>query len=292
MNGVGDAMLVVPRETPPWDLVIKPRSGWSGLSIGELWGYRDLIWLLVHRDFVAFYKQTILGPLWFFLHPLLTTLIYTLVFGRIAGLSTDGLPLLAFYLAGVTNWNYFAECFIKTSETFTGNAELFGKVYFPRLIMPLAIVISNLVRYAIQLALFLIVWGWYVGTGAIAPNRTLWLLPYLVLVMATIALGMGLLFSAVTTKYRDLRFVIQFGVQLLMFATPIIYPMSMVEGRLREVMRWNPLAPLIETFRHGFLGAGDFSWLGLAWSGGFSLGLLALGVVVFHYSERTFIDTV
>ena len=262
------------------------------LHLGEIWRYRDLLYLFVRRDFVNFYKQTILGPLWFVLQPVLTTLMFTLVFGQIAGLSTDGAPPFLFYLAGVTCWTYFAECLRKTSTTFVDNTQLFGKVYFPRVITPLAIIASNLIQFAVQLVLFLSVAGWYAFHGKITLQPSLALLPLLVLLMACSALGLGLIFSAVTTKYRDLRFLLQFGIQLMMYATPVIYPLSMVPPKYASMMRWNPLTPVLETFRHGFIGVGELSAAGLTWSSVFALTILILGVAVFNGVEKTFMDTV
>lgn len=275
-----------------WDRVITPQRKLFTLPVAEVWRSRYLLYLFVRRDFVAFYKQTILGPFWFFLQPLLTSLIYMLVFSRIAGLSTDGVPPLLFYLTGVTCWNYFADCFIKTSETFTANASLFGKVAFPRLLVPLSIVISNLVKFIIQLLLLAVVWLWYVYHGDVQPHPSLLLAPVIIALMAAIGLGAGLIFSAMTTKYRDLRFLIQFGTQLLMYATPVIYPLSMIEGRLRQFMAYNPLATLLESFRYGFLGTGEVSTPAIAWTAFACVSTLAVGLIMFNQSEKTFIDSV
>ncbi len=275
-----------------WDLTIEPQAGFLHLPLREIWEYRDLLVLLVARDILAFYKQTILGPIWFFLQPLLTTIVFYVVFSRIAGLSTDGVPAILFYLTGVTFWGYFSECFIKTSETFVSNSQLFGKVYFPRLIVPLSIVASSLVRFSIQLVLLFVVWAYFFSISAVQPQWTILWAPYLISLMAAIGLGIGLLFSATTTKYRDLRFLIQFGVQLLMYATPVIYPLSMTSGKLREWMSWNPLAPIFETFRHGLLGAGMFSVSGLLWSSGFAIFVCGMGILAYNRTERTFIDTI
>lgn len=276
-----------------WDLVIQPKAGWFDLHLRDLWRYRDLIMLFVRRDFVAQYKQTILGPLWFLIQPLLTTLTFTLVFGNIAKLSTDGLPKVLFYLSGVTAWSYFADCLMKTSETFNSNANIFGKVYFPRLAVPISIVISNLIRLGIQLVLFL---GFYVyfliqGT-AIRPGFALGLVPLLVVLMAALGLGSGIIVSSLTTRYRDLRFLVQFGVQLLMYTTPVIYPLSKLPDQYRWIMLSNPMTPVIETFRFAFLGVGSFSWGNLGISGAFAAIILAIGVVLFNHVEKTFMDTV
>lgn len=279
---------------PPlhWDLTIAAHARLWSLPMRELWRYRDLLVLLVRRDFVSFYKQTILGPAWFFVQPLLTALMFYVVFGRIAQLPTDGAPKILFYLTGITFWNYFSECFTKTSETFIANTQLFSKVYFPRLIIPLSIVLSNLLRFAIQLSLLIFVWLWYFTQGDIRPNLAMLLFPLIVIAMATIGMGVGLIFSAATTKYRDLRFLIQFGVQLLMYATPIIYPLSIAEGRWRSWINVNPLAPLFEAIRYGWLGTGEVSIRGLIWTTLFAVASFVLGLLLFNHTERNFIDTV
>jgi len=275
-----------------WDLIIEPHGSLISLKLGEIWRYRDLLYLFTRRDIVAFYKQTILGPLWFFIQPIFTTLIYVLVFGKIAGLSTEGAPPVLFYLCGVTFWNYFAECFNKTATVFKDNEQLFGKVYFPRVIAPLSIVLSNLVRFAIQFCLFWVFLLWYWVRGEVSPNLAALLLPVQVFAMATLGLAFGMLFSAMTTKYRDLIFLLQFGVQLLMYATPVIYPVSEMPEQIASFLKWNPLAPIFETVRYGFLGAGQFSWLALAYS--LLAGFLALlfATSVFNRVERTFMDTI
>ena len=280
-------------ENSDWDLVITPSRSLLSLQLSDVWRYRDLLYLFVCRDILSFYKQTILGPLWFFVQPILTSLIYIMVFGNFAGLSTDGIPKLPFYLAGITFWNYFAECFNKTSETFLVNAHLFGKVYFPRLVMPLSIIVSNMVRFVIQFVLFLIVVGYFLILGQIEPNWTVLLFPFFLGCMAFIALGMGLIFSSLTTKYRDLRFVLQFCVQRLMYLTPVIYPLSMLkEKNYAWILAWNPLTYLMEALRYSFLGHGEFSMLGLAWSFTFAAIILTVGIVVFNHTERSFIDTI
>jgi lipopolysaccharide transport system permease protein len=284
-----------PAVTPnaePWDLVVGPHSSLIALDVKEVWRYRDLLYLFVRRDIVSFYKQTILGPIWFFVQPLLTTLMYVFVFGKIAGLSTDGLPRLLFYLAGVTFWNYFADCLNKTATVFKDNANLFGKVYFPRLITPLSIVFANLFRFAIQFSLFIVMTGYYYSHGLVSLQWTVFLFPLLVATMAMLALGMGMLFSALTTKYRDLAFLLQFGVQMLMYATPVIYPLSQVPTSLKPILLWNPLTPIFETARHAFLGQGQFDPLGLAYSVAFSVMALLVSTVIFNHVERTFMDTV
>lgn len=279
-------------EELPWTLEIEPRNSLLDLRLREVWHYRDLLFLFVRRDIVAFYKQTILGPLWFFIQPILTTLMFILVFNRIAGMSTDGLPPVLFYLCGVTFWNYFSECFNKTAVVFKENSQLFGKVYFPRVIAPLAIVVSNLVRFGVQFAMFAAFLVWYWAQGQVQPNAAVFLMPALVAIMATFSLGLGMLFSALTTKYRDLVFLLTFGVQLLMYATPVIYPMSQLPPRIAQILKFNPLAPLIETARFGFLGTGSFSWGWLAYSAAVAAGVFLVSTLVFNRVEKTFMDTV
>jgi lipopolysaccharide transport system permease protein len=280
-------------EPEDWTLVIRPKTGWLDLHLADLWRYRDLVMLFVRRDFVSTYKQTILGPLWFIIQPLLTTLTFTLIFGNIAQLSTDGLPKILFYMSGITAWNYFSDCLMKTSETFNANSGLFGKVYFPRLAVPLSIVISNLIKFGIQLGLFLGFYFYFLGVGtAIRPTRALWLLPALVLLMAALGLGSGIIVSSLTTRYRDLRFLVQFGTQLLMYGTPVIFPLSKLPEQYRWIMLANPMTPVIETFRYAFLGTGTFSWTLLGISAAVTSLILAVGVLLFNHVEKTFMDTV
>lgn len=272
---------------------IRPQTSLLDLRLNDVWEYRDLLMLLVRRDFVSFYKQTVLGPLWFFIQPLLQTLMFTFVFGRLAGISTDGLPPVLFYLAGVTAWNYFADCLTKTSTVFKDNAHIFGKVYFPRLVMPLSIVVSNLVRFSVQMLLFLAVMAFFaIKSDAFSPNVYLLLFPVLVLLMAGMGLGAGMIVSALTTKYRDLAFLISFGVQLMMYATTVIYPLSTADAAYRPYIKANPMTAIIEAFRFGFLGRGSFSWSYLAYAGGVTLVLLVIGVVIFNKVEKDFVDTV
>ncbi len=279
--------------TEAWSLVIRPKTGWFELHLADLWRYRDLVLLFVRRDFVSQYKQTILGPLWFIIQPLLTTLTFTIIFGNIAQLSTDGLPKMLFYLSGVTAWNYFAECLTKTSETFSANANIFGKVYFPRLAVPVSIVISNLIRFGIQLGLFLAFYLFFLFRGtAIQPTSALLLMPLLVLLMAALGLGTGIIVSSMTTRYRDLRFLVQFGVQLLMYTTPVIYPLSKLPEQYRWIMLANPMTPIIESFRYAFLGTGAFSWGYLGLSAAMAAVILGLGILLFNHVEKTFMDTV
>jgi lipopolysaccharide transport system permease protein len=263
------------------------------LKLKDTWEYRDLLWLLVRRDFVSFYKQTILGPLWFFIQPLFTTIIYTLVFGNIAGISTDALPKPLFYMAGITAWNYFSDCITKTSTVFRDNANIFGKVYFPRLIMPLSIVISNLVRFGVQLLLFVGFMAYYSLSGAaIHPNVYILLFPVLVILMAALGLGSGMIISALTTKYRDLAFLVTFGIQLLMYATTVIYPLSSAPADYKWLVIANPMTAIIETFRYGFLGTGSFSWALLGYSAVSTLIILMAGVLIFTKVEKNFVDTI
>ncbi|MFN5374432.1 MAG: ABC transporter permease [Flavobacteriia bacterium] len=276
-----------------WDLVIEPQSSLLQLNLKDVWRYRDLLWLLVKRDFVSFYKQTILGPLWFFIQPLFTTIIFTFIFGNLAGLSTDGLPQPLFYMAGITAWNYFADCLTKTSTVFRDNANIFGKVYFPRLIMPLSIVVSNLVRFGVQMLLFFMMIGYYAFTGAnFHLNAYVLLFPILVLMMALLGLGLGLIITALTTKYRDLAFLITFGVQLMMYATTVIYPLSAAPAAYKWVIELNPMTGIIEAFRYGFLGEGSLTFQTLGYSIAFTLIALVLGVIIFNKTEKTFVDTV
>jgi lipopolysaccharide transport system permease protein len=276
-----------------WDLVIGARRGWWDLRLGELWRARELIQLFVRRDFVATYQQTILGPLWYLIQPLVTTLTFTVVFGRIAGLPTDGLPDFLFYMAGTVTWSYFNNCLTRTSNTLAANAGLFGKVYFPRLTVPVSVLITNLIQFAIQFALFLafVFYFWLAG-AAVRPSGAVVLLPLLLFIMAGLGLGMGLIISSLTTRYRDLQNLVGFGAQLLMYATPIIYPTSAVPDRFRPLVDANPLTPVVEAFRGVFLGAGAVSTGGLLYSLGFMIATLTLGLVIFTRVEQTFIDTV
>jgi len=286
-------MQPLPTSAPQWDLVIQPRRRWLDLHLEDLWRYRDLTWMFFWRDFVAQYKQTILGPLWYFIQPLFTTLLFTLVFGRVAKLSTDGLPQILFYMAGVTAWNYFAECLNRTSGTFIQNAKIFGKVYFPRLCVPVSIVMSNLVKFGIQFLLFLGFLAVYWIQGAnIQPNAYILLAPVLLLIMAALGLGLGIIVSSLTTKYRDLQVLLTFGVQLAMYATPVIYPTSMVTGKLKYIVLANPMAPVVETFRFAFLGSGTFDPWHLVYSGAVTAVILFIGLLLFNHVERTFMDTV
>jgi len=280
-------------ENIKWDLIITPRKRWYDLQLKEVWHYRDLIGMFVKRDFVSRYKQTILGPLWFIIQPLLTSLVFTVIFGNIAQLPTDGLPQMLFYMSGNILWSYFSSCLTSTSTTFTANAHLFGKVYFPRLVMPISIVISDLITFAIQFAFFLAYLAFFALRGS-AVGLTSWAfaLPILLVLMAGLGLGFGIIISSMTTKYRDLQYLVSFGVGLWMYGTPVIYPVSSIPEKWRWVANVNPVTPIIETFRAGFLGAGDASWPRLAYSAVFMIVVIFIGVVIFNRVEKTFIDTV
>ncbi len=274
--------------------IIKPQNKLFEIDFKEIWRYRDLLVMFIKRDIVTQYKQTILGPTWYFIQPALTTIMYMVVFGGIAGISTDGLPQPLFYLAGIVLWQYFSECLNKTSATFTQNQHIFGKVYFPRLISPLSNVLSNLVRMSIQFLLFLIVYVYYVAVGVdVMPNTYALLLPLLIVMLAGLSLGFGIIISSMTTKYRDLTILFTFIVQLWMYATPVIYPLSTISNeKIRMLMGINPLTSIFEAFKYGMLGVGQFSWGGLGYSFGFMVVLLLVGVVVFNKVQRSFMDTV
>jgi len=277
-----------------WDLVIRPRTAWFDLHLADLWRYRDLTAMFVWRDYVAQYKQTILGPLWHILQPLLTTIIFTIIFGKMAKLPTDDLPPLLFYMGGVTCWSYFADCVNRTSLTFINNADIFGKVYFPRLSVPVSIMISSMIKFAIQFALFLafLIFYWAQGAG-IHPNAAIALTPLLLLLMAGLSLSVGIVVSALTTRYRDLQQLVAFGVQLMMFATPVVYPLSMIGGgNFRWLILANPMTPIVETFRYSYLGRGVFDVGYLCYSAAFTLVVLFVGIMLFNRVERTFMDTV
>ena len=274
--------------------IIKPKGKLFEIDFKEIWRYRDLLVMFIKRDIVTQYKQTILGPTWYFIQPALTTIMYMVVFGGIAGISTDGLPQPLFYLAGIVLWQYFSECLNKTSATFTQNQHIFGKVYFPRLISPLSNVLSNLVRMSIQFLLFLIVYVYYVAVGVdVMPNAYALLLPLLIVMLAGLSLGFGIIISSMTTKYRDLTILFTFIVQLWMYATPVIYPLSTITNeKIRMLMGINPLTSIFEAFKYGMLGVGQFSWGGLGYSFGFMVVLLLVGLVVFNKVQRSFMDTV
>jgi len=273
--------------------IIKSKNSLFDINIKEIWEYRDLLVMFVKRDFTTQYKQTILGPAWFFIQPVFTTVMYMFVFGKLAKISTDGLPQALFYLSGIVCWQYFSNCLTKTADTFNANQGIFGKVYFPRLITPIATVTSNLIRLGIQLLLFLVIYIYYVFTGtSIAPNVYAFLLPLLIIMMAGLSLGFGIIISSMTTKYRDLTILFAFFVQLWMYATPVIYPLSTMPVDKRWIMELNPITAIIETFKYGILGVGTFSWGALWYSFSFMLVILTIGVVIFNKVQRSFMDTV
>lgn len=278
-----------------WTTEICPKDSLLSVDFKEIWRYRDLMMLFVKRNIITQYKQTILGPLWYVIQPLMTTIMYMVVFGGIAKISTDGLPQPLFYLAGISFWQYFSDCLTKTSNTFVNNASIFGKVYFPRLVTPLSDVISNLVRFGIQFGLFLVVYAYYAlfTDVQIHTNWYALLFPVLVLMLAGLALGFGILFSSMTTKYRDLQLLLGFFVSLWMYATPVIYPLSTINNEtLRLVMQLNPLTGIVEFFKYGMLGVGNHEWWMLGYSFGFMVVLLAIGIVVFNKVQKSFMDTV
>ena len=276
-----------------WTEEIKAESSLFAINFREIWHYRDLLFMLVKRDFITFYKQTILGPLWFIVQPLLTTLIFVILFGNIAKLSTDGIPQLAFYLAGITIWNYFSESLTKTSSVFTANASIFGKVYFPRLIMPLSIVASSLLKFAVQFALFILVVLYYTFVAqSIQPNIWILFTPVLILLMALFALGVGMIFSSLTTKYKDLTFLLAFGIQLFMYITPVVYPSSALPEKFQILAKINPLSSIFECFRYAYLGTGTFTITDLLISTLVIVFLFFTGVLVFNKVEKSFMDTV
>ena len=275
-----------------WTETIESSHSLFDLKLKEVWRYKDLVYMFVKRDFVSGFKQTILGPLWFFINPIFTTIVFVFVFGNIAKLSTDGIPQVLFYLAGITLWNYFSSCLTGTSNIFTANASIFGKVYFPRLVMPITIVISNLMKFGVQFLLFLAVWIFYLSKGQIEPNIWILATPFLILLMAVFALGVGMIFSALTTKYRDLQMLLGFGVSLMMYATPVIYPVSSITGVWKKLAYYNPLTGIFECFKYGWMGSGEFSVEMLIISTGIILVLLVIGTVTFNKVEKSFMDTV
>jgi lipopolysaccharide transport system permease protein len=283
-------------QSDDWDLVIKGHTSLFDVRFADLWRYRDLLAMFVKRDFVSFYKQTVLGPLWFFIQPIFTTIVFTFVFGNLAGISTDGLPHVLFYLSGITAWNYFSDCLTKTSTVFRDNANIFGKVYFPRLIMPLSIVVSNLVRFGVQLVLLIGIMGYFGIKGAdFHVTYAILFFPVLVLMMALLGLGLGLIITAVTTKYKDLTFLVTFGVQLLMYGTTVIYPLSEARNKFKEMV-WlielNPMTGIIEAFRFAFLGKGEFTLWSVGYSAIVTVIVMLIGIVIFNKTEKNFVDTI
>ena len=276
-----------------WTTIIKPKTGWFDINLKELIQYKDLILMFVKRDFKTMYKQTILGPLWIIINPLMTTLMYTIVFGNIANISTDGMPQIVFYMLGTTVWTYFSSCLTKTSSTFTANAAIFGKVYFPRLVTPISTVISGLINFGVQFLMFLGFMAYFMIKGSpIEPNWWILITPLLLVQLAALALGFGIIISSMTTKYRDLAVLVTFGVQLWMYATPVVYPASQIGGKLKTLMMLNPVSPIVESFRYAFLGSGSIPWNYLGISVLTTLVVLFAGVVLFSRVEKTFMDTV
>ena len=277
-----------------WTETISPVNSYWQLRLGAIFRYRDLIFLFVKRDFSAVYKQTILGPLWLFIQPIFTTLIFFFVFTKIAKIPTAGIDPILFYLAGITLWNYFSDCFVKTSNTFVANATIYGNVYFPRLVIPISIVISNLIKLGVQLMVFAAVFIYKINFEGLSFsfNATLFFLPVLILLMAILGLGLGIVFSAMTTKYRDFSFLLAFGIQLLMYATPIIYPLSYTSGQLHWWISINPLTPLIENFKFALFGIGHFDFVGLLYTTLISTFILFFGIILFNRVEKNFMDTV
>ena len=275
-----------------WTETIESDHSLLSLNLKEVWHYKDLVYMFVKRDFVSSFKQTVLGPIWFFINPIFTTLVYLIVFGNIANLPTDGAPKILFYLAGVTLWNYFSSSLTSTSNVFVGNAGILGKVYFPRLVMPLSIVISNLMRFGVQMLLFLLFFFYYLFKGEVQPN--LWILatPFLILLMAAFALGVGMIFSSLTTKYRDLQMLLSFGVSLYMYATPVIYPVSALPKTIQSYALWNPLTGIFECFKYAWLGVGDFNPMMLVYATILIFAILAIGTIIFNKVEKSFMDTV
>lgn len=276
-----------------WTTIIKPKTGWFDINLKELIQYKDLIVMFVKRDFKTMYKQTILGPLWIIINPLLTTLMFTVVFGNIANIPTDGMPQIVFYMLGTTVWTYFSSCLTKTSSTFTANAGIFGKVYFPRLVTPISTVISGLINFGVQFLMFLGFMAYFMIKGSpIEPNLWILITPLLLVQLAALALGFGIIISSMTTKYRDLAVLVTFGVQLWMYATPVVYPASQIGGKLKTLMMLNPVSPIVESFRYAFLGSGSIPWNYLSISVVTTLVVLFAGVVLFSRVEKTFMDTV
>lgn len=276
-----------------WTSIIRPKTKLLDLNLKELWQYKDLIIMFVKRDFKTLYKQTILGPLWVIINPMLTTLMFTVVFGGIANISTDGMPQFVFYMAGNTVWSYFSTCLTKTANTFINNSTVFGKVYFPRLVSPISTVLSGLINFFVQFAMFMIFVIYYAMNGnAVQPNIYILLTPILLLLLAMLSLGFGIIISSLTTKYRDLSILVTFGVQLWMYATPVVYPISQIPLHWRNLMLLNPIAPIVETFRYAFLGSGTIPWFYLGISVITTIVVLFIGIVLFNKVQKTFMDTI
>ena len=281
-------------QTHKYHTHLEKKNGWFDINLKEVWQYRDLIWLFTKRSFVVRYKQTILGPLWAIIQPLMTTLIHTLVFGGIAGIATGGVPQVLFYMAGNTVWSFFAACLNGTASTFTGNAGVFGKVYFPRLVSPISTVLFSMINFLIQLLMFLIFWVYYLAVGAISPNFAgIAMLPVIMVFLGLLGMGFGIIISSLTTKYRDLTMLVSFGVQLWMYITPVVYPASMLgNGGLYTLVMLNPVSAAVETFRWAFLGQGDINLLFWGISAVVMAVVMFVGVIIFSKVEKTFMDTV
>jgi lipopolysaccharide transport system permease protein len=282
-----------------WDLIIKGHTSLFDINFNDLWRYRDLLVLFVKRDIISFYKQTILGPLWFFVQPIFTTIVFTFIFGNLAGIGTDGLPKQLFYLTGITSWNYFSDCLTKTSTVFKDNATIFGKVYFPRLIIPLSIIVSNLVRFGIQLLLLILLMIYYhffsLKGASFHITSTLIFFPLLVVLMALLGLGLGLIITAITTKYKDLTFLVTFGVQLLMYGTTVIYPLSEVRLKYPQITKYielNPMTGIIEAFRYSILGKGEFTMYSICYASITTIIILFIGILIYNKTEKNFVDTI
>ena len=288
-------MAEIGTDSEKWDLVIGPKRGWLDFNLRDIWIYRDLVFHFVKRDFATFYKQTILGPLWYIIQPLLTTLVFTIIFGKVARIPTDDIPPFIFYLSGTVAWGYFSNCLKETSDTFITNSKIFGKVYFPRLTVPLSVVIINLVKFGIQFLLFLGFLFYFIAGDAPVkpkPNLVILLVPLLLLQMAILSLGAGILISSMTTKYRDVKFLVGFGIQLWMYATPVVYPVSVVPESFRFFYMLNPVASIVQTFRHAFLGKGMVNGTDILMSWAVTVLLLFAGIIVFNRVDKTFMDTV
>ena len=275
-----------------FDVVIVPKTGWFDINLKELWKYRDLISLFVKRNFISLYKQTILGPAWAIVQPLLTTVIFTIIFGSMAGLSADGVPSFLFYMSGTIAWTYFSTCLTNTADTFTRNAAILGKVYFPRLVMPISTVLTNLIALSIQFLMFLCFLIYFWIKGEVHPNIYALMLPVLVLQMAMLSLGSGIIISALTTKYRDLQMLVGFGVQLWMYGTPVAYDIRIIPQKYMGLYMLNPMTPIINTFRTALLGIGGFQLRYYLSGWGLTILILFAGIVLFNHVEKTFMDTV
>jgi len=277
-----------------WDYIIDSKRGWFDININEIWEFRDLLIIFIKRDFTTFYKQTVLGPLWYFLQPLITTIVFTIIFNKVAKLSTNQIPPMLFYMSGVIAWNYFSNCLLQTSSTFTSNAELFSKVYFPRIIVPLSQVISALLRFFVQLVMFFIFYVYFILSGfSIEPAyQILIFLPIMIIQMAILGKGIGMIVSSLTTKYRDLSHLVTFGTQLLMYASPIVYPLSIVPDNYRYIILANPMTSVIEFFRYAVFNNGNININMILYSLGMTIVIYFIGLLIFNKIEKNFIDTV